>query len=153
MEFELAKDKCANKREEDLAQCESAYNEAVENCASTRDDKKRKADNQLKADLLKCNGDPDCIRNAILARALAHANADSEYDKCVENANSAKGTCDANAEAAHTRCVKDAEDERDIKKARADYGYKKCKKRSKRMLEACLNPDDGSGDSSGDGSY
>ena len=78
MEFELAKDKCANKREEDLAQCESAYNEAIENCAFTRDDKKRKADNQLKADLLKCNGDPDCILNAILARALAHANADSD---------------------------------------------------------------------------
>lgn len=154
MEFELAKKKCANKRKEDLAQCAFAYAEAIENCDSARDDKKRKADEQLLVDLSNCHpSDEDCFKAAHDKHTQALANAKSEHTKCVENAESAKTKCDGNAKAARTRCVKDAKDERDTKKARADYVYKKCEKLSKRMLEACLNPGDSSGDSSGDGSY
>lgn len=93
------------------------------------------------------------LRRHTTKHTQACTNAALEHTKCVENADSARMECDDNTEATYPRCVRDAEANRDAKKRKVDYQYEKCKKRSKQMLNACLNPGDNNSDDTGDSNY
>ena len=49
--------------------------------------------------------------------------------------------------------MEDAQADHDLKFALADLAYDRCVKNSENQRDACLNPGDSSGDSSGDGIY
>ncbi len=121
----------------------------MENCASIRDDVIRQAKEKARVERLKCAGDPLCIFLVDLALDMARNSANSGYTKCVENADSAKKECEDNTKAAHTRCMEDAQADHDLKLALANLAYDRCVSNSENQRDACLNPDDSSGDSSG----